>query len=83
MPTDFGSWILYILQHFGLSLLRGAGYDHCHRAGGHVLRLRHWLCYRRHPDKPAAEEQSALKKVVLRLVWALLYCYVEFFAGRQ
>jgi His/Glu/Gln/Arg/opine family amino acid ABC transporter permease subunit len=81
MPTDFGSWILYILQLFGSSLLRGAGTTIVIALVGTFFGCVIGFIIGIIQTIPLQKQDPLWKKILLKVVWALLYVYVEVFRG--
>lgn len=81
MPTTFWRWILYILEHYGPSLLNGAGTTLIIALVGTFFGCVIGFLIGMIQTIPLAKSDHILKKIVLKIVWLVLYCYVEVFRG--
>ncbi len=81
MPTTFGAWIIYILEHYGPSLLRGAGTTILIALVGTFFGCVIGFIIGIIQTIPLAKGDNLFKKILLRAVQVVLYCYVEVFRG--
>lgn len=81
MPTSFGEWIIYILQHYGPSLLHGAGTTITIALVGTFFGCVIGFIIGIIQTIPLEKSDNIAKKLLLRVIWGILYCYVEVFRG--
>lgn len=81
MPTTFGGWILFILEKYGPSLLHGAGQTIIIALVGTLFGCLIGFIIGIVQTIPLAKSDHIVKKILLRIVRLVLYCYVEVFRG--
>lgn len=81
MPTNFGAWIIYILQHYGPSLLHGAGTTITIALVGTFFGCVIGFIIGIIQTIPLEKSDNIVKKLLMRVIWFILYCYVEVFRG--
>lgn len=81
MPKDFAGRIIFILQRFGPSLVRGAGATVLIAIVGTLIGCVIGFIIGIIQTIPLDRRDNILKKVILRVIQGVLYCYVEVFRG--
>ncbi len=81
LPDGFFQRIIYILQHFGGSLLRGAGLTLLVAFVGTVIGCIIGFICGVAKTIPIEKNDTVFKKIMLRIVWIIIDVYVEVFRG--
>ena len=81
LPTGFFERIIYILQKYGTSLLRGAGTTLAIAIVGTLIGCLIGFIVGLIQTIPVSQNDSVVKKVILWIVKAILKIYVEVFRG--
>ena len=80
LPESFGGRIIYLLQQYGPSFLKGAGVSMWLALVGTLLDVSLVSGWYR-ADDPGGQNDSTAKKVIIKVVKFIMACYVEFFRG--
>lgn len=81
LPDDFIGRIIFIIENYGLSLLKGAGTTLLIALVGTLLGCLIGFAVGVIQTIPVNKNDSASKKIILRIIKAILYTYVEVFRG--
>lgn len=81
MPQDFGGRVLFILQNYWLSFLKGAGTTMVIAVVSTLIGCIIGFAIGIVQTVPLKKNDSALKKVLMRIVWFIVGAYVEIFRG--
>ena len=81
LPESFGGRIIYLLQQYGSSFAKGAGVSMWLALVGTLFGCIIGFLVGIVQTIPTDKNDSALKKVLIKIVKFILACYVEFFRG--
>ncbi len=81
MPQDFGGRIVYILQNYWESLLKGAGTTMIIAVVATLIGCVIGFAIGIVQTIPLKKSDNIIKKIILRIVWFIVGAYVEIFRG--
>ena len=81
LPAGFLPRVLYIIERYGRSLMRGAGITLNIALAGTAVGCLIGFLLGLVRTIPLSKKDSLPKKALLRTIWAFIYCYVELFRG--
>lgn len=81
LPESFGGRIIYLLQQYGPSFLKGAGVSMWLALVGTLFGCIIGFLVGIVQTIPVDKNDSTAKKVIIKVVKFIMACYVEFFRG--